>query len=105
MKIEDVIFDPQSEYFISLSLQKLCGNRRIRDIECHVIREQGGAYVKLDAIYFEDGSHLYVEGEHDMPYVDTWGTVVLPDTNILRDLWNQQRQYREAKAVKKTEES
>ena len=56
-----------------ISLVKVVG-KKITDITGYITKEFGEPTFQLFAIEFEDGTDLWVEGEHDMPYVYEYGS-------------------------------
>jgi hypothetical protein len=69
MKISD-IQSPRSTY--ELDLAKLIGSPII-EVTGYLSMEFGDPVFKLCHIYFADGTHVNVEGEHDMPYLTDSG--------------------------------
>ncbi len=51
-----------------LSLRELAG-REIADVYGYVSSELGGEDFKLTRVEFTDGESVFVEGEHDFPYL------------------------------------
>lgn len=87
IKKEDVLVEG-SDYFISLT--KLTG-KVIKDIEFYPSMEFGEVGLKLCWVTFEDGTQLFIEGEHDFPYVVDYSKerTLLPDEDVLYDLYKQ----------------
>ncbi len=76
-----------------IDLSKLVG-KKITGVLGHLTDEFGQPNFQLDRIVFEDGTHLYVEGEHDFPYVTNGGTKdSLPEEEVLEDLMKQDPDY------------
>lgn len=84
---EDVLVDG-SDWFVSLT--KLTG-KTIKDIEMYPSMEFGEATLKVCWVIFEDGTRLWVEGEHDFPYVVDYSREdqILPAEEDLYDLYKQ----------------
>lgn len=57
---------PGSSY--ELSLKELTG-QKIEDVYFYVTEEFGFPVLKITRIIFTDGTSVYVEGEHDCPYI------------------------------------
>ena len=53
---------------IDQKLSELLG-KRVTEIEGYLSSEFGDPVFKIVQIVFEDGSKLWAEGEHDMPYI------------------------------------
>lgn len=62
---ESVKFE-DSKY--KLSLSKI-SDLKIKDVTVYVSHEFGDPCLKLLNIYFEDGTYVDCEGEHDFPYI------------------------------------
>lgn len=84
MKLADVQIQDGSRY-PNLSLAKLCG-KTIADVEVSLSSEFGEVGLKLKRIVFTDGSKLWVEGEHDHPYVTDGTEPILPSEEVLSAL-------------------
>ena len=69
-----------SDYLLSLT--KLTG-KKIKDVVGYVSNEFGDPTFKLSHIVMEDDKPLFIEGEHDFPYV--CGV----DEKILEDIYNE----------------
>jgi hypothetical protein len=52
----------------NISLAKLTG-KQIKDIRGYISNEWGSSFFKVSKVVFEDDSVLFMEGEHDMPYL------------------------------------
>lgn len=52
----------------NLSLNKLMG-KNVVDIEGYVSTEFGEPTFKISQVIFDDGTSVWAEGEHDMPYL------------------------------------
>ena len=63
------------------SLSQLTG-KKIKDIAGYFSAEWGvdSLVFQLTQVEFEDGTHLWIEGEHDMPYVP-------PNYGAMREEW------------------
>ena len=81
MKLSDVKTDKDT-----LSLSKLCGGRKIKDIEGQIDED---LVFQIWTIVFEDGSKLWVEGAHDIAYVYTHPNNILPDEETLEELYEE----------------
>lgn len=62
---------------IDQKLSELIG-KRIVEIEGYPSNEFGDPVFKIVQVVFDDGSKLWVEGEHDMPYIP------IPDNEIIQ---------------------
>lgn len=60
-----------------ISLVKLV-NQPIKDVTGHLTTEFGDPVFKMCEIVFEDGTKLFCEGEHDIPYFTTAGDSTVP---------------------------
>lgn len=88
MKIEDVTINGDKKSLISLN--KLLGSK-IKDVLGYVTMEFGDPTFKLSRVILEDDNELWVEGEHDLPYLTEGEKPVKElDSEILQDLYNQQ---------------
>jgi len=87
MNIKDLAVDG-SNYEISLF--KLIGKRAV-DVRGYLIDDFGDPSFKITKIELEDGAFMGVEGEHDLPYLVTWGGDVQPnfDVDTLYELYDQ----------------
>ena len=60
------------------------------DVEVSLSSEFGDVGLKLKRIVFTDGSKLWVEGEHDHPYVTDGTEPILPSEEILSALSDEE---------------
>lgn len=68
-----------------ISLSKLTGVT-IADITGHISRDFGEPVFKLSCVKFSDGSEVWVEGEHDLPYIaDELPNTPKSELNEVRD--------------------
>ena len=67
MKLEEITIDGTKGG--NISLNKLLGSNKIKDITGYISNEFGEPTFKLSRIILEDDNELWVEGEHDYPYV------------------------------------
>lgn len=58
-----------------ISLNKLL-NSRIKDVEGRISNEFGAPHFEISRIILEDGSVIFIGGEHDIAYLETIGNVV-----------------------------
>ena len=65
MKKADVAV-PGSDLYISLN--KLHG-KAVKDIHGYITTEFGDPTFKMSKVVFEDGTSVFCEGEHDLPYL------------------------------------
>lgn len=79
MKLENVLVSPDSH---NISLNKLTG-KTVLDVQGRLTRECGEITFKLSYITFTDGTKLWCEGEHDMPYVVDYDNSQTPESGIL----------------------
>ena len=73
-----------------LSLSKLV-DKKIVDIVGYISTYGSGASFKLSKIIFEDGTFVFIEGEHDYPYVSTVRSMpmsYLDDGKFMEDAYN-----------------
>lgn len=56
-----------SDFYLSLS--KLMGGKKVKDIQGYLSQEFGDPVFKLCKVVFEDGTQMGCEGEHDLPYL------------------------------------
>lgn len=87
MKLADV--EVEDGRYPRISLSKLCG-KTIADIRGRISMEFGDPTFKLQSVLFTDGTSLHCEGEHDFPYVTDATVPVLPDSEILNQLYKEQ---------------
>ena len=82
-----------------IGLVQLIG-KPIANIRGYLSDLGGGPTFKLTKIEFADGTFLGVEGEHDFPYLVTWGTTSQPqyDEATLEALMHEQEGTEEESA-------
>lgn len=83
MKYEDILNKDKQ-----VSLVKLSG-KKVVDITGYISNEFGHPSFLISQIVFEDGSHEFVGGEHDFPYIE--GDVVSYEE--MRDLYEQSLEH------------
>lgn len=67
MKIEEILTDGDWQ----IGLSKVLG-KQIKEIHGYITgNENDGEYFKMTKIEFENGTFMFAEGEHDMPYLTT----------------------------------
>lgn len=71
-KIEEVTIDGKSDG--NISLVKLTG-LKIKDIQCWISNEFGDPVLQVSRIVFENDVTVWMEGEHDMPYIGCDGGI------------------------------
>lgn len=86
-KLADVKVDPNEKYG-SIDLEKLVG-RKILRIEGHPSSEFGTDTMvfQIHSIVFEDGKKVFVEGEHDCPYIPSDDAELNLDNDTLEGLY------------------
>lgn len=75
MKLEDIRVEG-SEY--EISLVKLVG-KQIKDICGNICQEYDDPVFHITKVEFEDNTFLGCKGEHDFPYLVSWGKVEQPN--------------------------
>lgn len=89
MKLSDVKL-PDSQYEVGLSL--LTG-KKIKEVRGYFADSfKAGAVFKLTDIELEDGTRINVEGEHDYPFLSTYGNGVAInlDDETIQSLYDEQ---------------
>ena len=68
----------------------LLTGREIKEVRGYLSQEFGDAVFKVTEIEFEDGSHIDVEGEHDIPYLSPYDDTPNMDSDTLNRLCDEQ---------------
>ena len=84
MELKDIQV-PDSNYLLSLTKLLSCG---IRDIHGYISKEFGDPVFKITKIILQDGKELWVNGEHDIAYIESNDYKNL-DFESLSDLHNR----------------
>ncbi len=71
----------------NLSFSKLAG-KAIVDLHGYISREFGDPVFKISTVVFADGTSVWVDGEHDMPYIGANDDTQLALWNDLHDRCN-----------------
>lgn len=53
----------------NISLLKVLGERKVKDIEGYISTEFGDHTFKLTALVLDNDKKMWFEGEHDFPYI------------------------------------
>lgn len=65
MKMSDILVDGSS---VLISLEKVHG-KAVKDIHGYITTEFGDPTFQISRVVFEDGTFVFAEGEHDLPYL------------------------------------
>lgn len=86
--LKDVQSDGDSGSYPTISLSKLMGISVV-DVQGHITQEFGDPTFQMSRIVLSDGTTLWAEGEHDMPYL-TDGTAKM-DGEQMQALYDEEK--------------
>ena len=72
MKTLKNILSNREQVYPGISLNKLLSSK-IKDVEGHVSTEFGDATFSVNRIILEDGTVIFLNGEHDIAYIEPMG--------------------------------